>query len=76
MPPSTCKAALGKGGVFGSGGVLRVVVPDGGDGGDVGDVGDVGNVGNVGNVRVCSVCVRAREKYIKKIKEDQLEQQQ
>ena len=70
MPPSTCKAALGKGGVFGSGGVLRVVVPDGGDGGDVGDVG------NVGNVRVCSVCVRAREKYIKKIKEDQLEQQQ
>ena len=67
MPPSTCKAALGKGGVFGSGGVLRVVVPDGGDGGDVGDVG---------NVRVCSVCVRAREKYIKKIKEDQLEQQQ
>ena len=73
MPPSTCKAALGKGGVFGSGGVLRVVVPDGGD---VGDVGDVGNVGNVGNVRVCSVCVRAREKYIKKIKEDQLEQQQ
>ena len=67
MPPSTCKAAMGKGGVFGSGGVLRVVVPDGGDGGDV---------GNVGNVRVCSVCVRAREKYIKKIKEDQLEQQQ
>ena len=41
MPPSTCEAALGKGGVLGSGGVFRVVVPDGGDVGDVCDVGDV-----------------------------------